>query len=59
MRFKKRRAGPHLLPADGLEAALAEREVTRHQRKEVAGLGEGVLPHSEVPAWDSHEIYRV
>lgn len=39
----------HLLAAHRGERVLAQRQVSRHQGEEVAGLGEGVLPDGVVP----------
>lgn len=33
----------------GAEAILLDSQVARHQREEIAGLGDGILPHSIVP----------
>ena len=41
---------PHLAARHGGEAVAVHRQVSRHQRKQVARLQERVLPYCKVPA---------
>lgn len=54
------RARTHLLAGAGDEGVLMQRQVARHKREQVGGLGEGVAPHGEVaPARRIARVHQV